>query len=135
MIAPPVDQPLLPPPPPPDLGIGAGPILQAVLALLLTCALAVLVLQLLKRGRLPGWRWLRGRDPRAGSGREVLQVLARQRLSDSQEVFLLQAAGRFLLIGAGPAGPRLLTELQKEEVARALRAPEEAQDRAREAGS
>jgi flagellar biogenesis protein FliO len=129
MIASPIDP---PPPPPPDLGIGAGPILQAVLALLLTCALAIFVLQLLKKGRLPGW--LRGRDPRAGPGRDALQVLARLQLSDGQEVFLLQAAGRCLLIGAGPAGPRLLTELPRDEVARALGGPVTDQDKDREAG-
>lgn len=112
MIAPSID----PTAAPPDLGIGAGPILQAVLALILTCALAILVLRLLKTGRLPGWLRARGPDDHG----RALQVLARLQLSGGQEVFLLRAAGRCLLVGAGPAGPRLLTELPADEVARAL---------------
>lgn len=74
-------------------------------ALLLTCLLAVLVLWLLRRGR--------GAMPAGAAG---LRLLSRLPLSEAHTVYLIDASGRYLLLGGGPGGLSLLTEVDAERL-------------------
>lgn len=89
----------------------AGGLGQTLLALLVTCLLAALVLRLLRPRALP---------PATGGG--ALRLLARLPLGEAQAVYLLRAAGRYLLVGGSPGGLALICELDGAEAERALRA-------------
>lgn len=89
---------------PPSYGWALGKLLGA---LLLVCVLAYLVLVLLRRQLQAA----RGRGPAR------LQLVDRLPLSSRQSVYLVQAAGRYFLIGAGEgAAPTKLAELESEAV-------------------
>src|SRR2546426_989712 len=75
---------------------GAG-LLRAALALLAVSALAVLVLRSL-RGRLPG-------------GAASLRVLDRLALEPRRTLYLVEVAGRVLLVGVGEGPMSVLAEL------------------------
>lgn len=80
-----------------------GALVQMSLALVAVCALAAVVLWVLRR-RLPGT---------AGP----LKVRARLPLDGRHTVYVVDAAGRCLLIGAGDGGIATLAELSAEEAA------------------
>ncbi|MDW8281569.1 MAG: flagellar biosynthetic protein FliO [Myxococcales bacterium] len=82
---------------------------QTALALLCTCALALVVLRLLR----PRMR------PRNGG---VLQLVAQLPLGETQAVYLVRAAGRYLLVGGSGGALALLREMEPAEVEAALAA-------------
>lgn len=73
---------------------------RSLAALVVTCLLLVGVLWLVQRGR---------RGPQGTAG--PLRLLARLPLFDGHVVYLLEAAGRQILVGGGPGGLTLLGEL------------------------
>jgi flagellar biogenesis protein FliO len=97
--------------PPQDPGSFASSLWQTAVALLLVGLLAVLVLYLLRLAQ-PGRR-------AAGP----LQLVARLPLSGAHTVYLLQAAGRYLLIGGSPGGLTLLAEISREQAEAGQAAP------------
>jgi flagellar biosynthetic protein FliO len=81
-----------------ELGTGYGAyLLHTTLALLAVCALAVLVLWLLRR--------------RAGGASRGLRVVARLALEPRRAVYVIEAAGKFLLVGVGDGPMTTLAEL------------------------
>jgi flagellar biosynthetic protein FliO len=78
-----------------------GPVLSTTVALLAVCALAVATLRLLGR-RAP---------PVAG-----LRVVARLSLDARRALYVVEAGGRCLLLGAGDGALTLLTELDRGSV-------------------
>lgn len=100
----------------PELGAGSSPTMgwsgvlwQTALALLLTCALALVVLRLLR----PRMR------PRSSG---ALQLVAQLPLGEAQAVYLVRAAGRYLLVGGSAGALALLREMDPAEVEAALAA-------------
>jgi flagellar biogenesis protein FliO len=101
-------------PPAPEVPLGLGPpgaLWQTALGLALTCLLAVLVLRL-----------LRPRPAAPASEGGALRLVARLSLGEAQAVYLLRAAGRYLLVGGTPGGLTLLSEVAPAEAERALAA-------------
>jgi flagellar biogenesis protein FliO len=91
-------------------GYGAM-LLRVVLALGGVCALAYLTLRFL------------GRRVQSGSG-GLMRVVARLPLEPRRTLYVVEAAGRYLLVGGGENGaPALLTELDAEAVRRLTAAP------------
>lgn len=81
-------------------------ILQAVLALLGVCALAVLVI-----------RFMASRFPRFGMTRGPVRVLQRVVLEPRRTLYLVRVGPRLLLLGFGEArGPVLLAEIDPQSV-------------------
>jgi flagellar biosynthetic protein FliO len=90
-----------------DLSAGYGAyLLHTALALVAVCALAALVLALLRR--------------RVGAGSRALRVVARLPLEPRRALYLVEAAGKFLLLGVGEGPMTTLAELDAADVARAL---------------
>lgn len=81
-------------------------LLQTTLALVVVCALAALVLRLL-RTRLAG-----------ATG--PLRVVARLSLAPRHTLYVVEAAGKYLLLGAGDGSPSFLCELDSARVDEAL---------------
>jgi flagellar biogenesis protein FliO len=93
--------------PPVPAGYGAL-LLRVVLALLGVCALAYVVLRFLG-ARLHG----------SAGGPGLLRLVARLHLEPRRAVYVIEAAGRFLLLGSGDGGaPTLLCELDAAAVRR-----------------
>lgn len=91
-------------------------LVKLLLALFLVCALAYLALWLLRR-RLNAAR---------GAGTASLRVVERLALSSRQSLFLVELAGRYLVIGVGESGaPSRIAELDPDT----LRRPEGAEGR------
>lgn len=53
-------------------------------------------------------RWIRRKGPAGGSG--LLRVLARRRVGPNQEIIMIEACGKILLLGCGKDGLTALTE-------------------------
>jgi flagellar protein FliO/FliZ len=88
---------------PVSTGYGAY-LLQTTLALIAVCALAVLVLRLLKQ---------------RGIGRSRgLRVVSRLALEPRRSVYVIEAAGKCLLVGVGDGPMAVLAELDPAEVRR-----------------
>ncbi len=104
----------MPTPPTVELNTGYGAyLLQTTLALLGVCALVVLALWLLRR--------------RGVGGGKGLRVVARLTLEPRRTLYVVEAAGKFLLVGAGEGAMATLAELDPTH-ARALerhRAPDD----------
>jgi flagellar biosynthetic protein FliO len=84
-------------------GYGAY-LLQTTLALLAVCALAALTLRLMRR---------------RGIGRaRGLRVVSRLSLEPRRSVYVIEAAGKCLLVGVGDGPMAVLAELDPAEVAR-----------------
>lgn len=94
-----------------DFSIGAGTLWQTLLALLLTCALAWLALRLLRASAGFSLRVPRG---------QALGLLARLPLGEGHTVYLVRAAGRYLLVGGAGGGLSLLAELTPAQAEEAL---------------
>jgi len=94
----------------PDFG---AQILQGILALVAVCLLAWVGLRLLYRRRL-----LPGAEGRAGP----VRVVARLPLEPRRTLYVIDAGGKFLLVGAAEGGLATLAELDRETVERALAA-------------
>ena len=87
-----------------ELSTGFGASLwQMTLALVVVCALAAVVLWLLRR-RMPG-----------ATG--PLRVVARLVLDGRHTLYVIDVAGRMLLVGAGEGGLSTLAELSAEQAA------------------
>ena len=98
---------LTPAPELPDLpGLGSS-LALSFLSLGLVCLLAFVSL-----------RWLSRRTMRPWGG--PLRVLARQNLDPKRSVFVIEAAERCFLVGAGDGGMTLLAELDRATVQREL---------------
>jgi flagellar protein FliO/FliZ len=103
-----------PAPPAPELPSYGGLLLRTLLALAIVVALVWILL-----------RWgLRRLAPGAAKGR-ALRLVARQPLDGRRSVVLVEAAGRYLLLGVAEGSVRLLGELDSREVDAALREAEE----------
>lgn len=87
-------------------GYGAY-LVQTTLALLAVCALAIVVLRLLRR--------------RVGAGGRGLRVVARLGLEPRRSLYVIEVAGRYLLVGVGDGPMTMLAELDAQ-AARALEA-------------
>ena len=86
-------------------------LVQTTLALVAVCALAVLVLRLLRR---------------RSSGARGLRVVARLALEPRRSMYVVEAAGKFLLVGVGDGPMTTLAELDATEVAALEKADAEA---------
>src|SRR5579871_1799947 len=75
-------------------------LLQTALALVAVCALAALVLRVLRR---------------ANGGSRALRVVARLTLEPRRAVYVVAAGGKFLLVGVGDGPMAVLAELTPEE--------------------
>lgn len=80
-----------------------GSLAASLLTLGLVCLLAWVTL-----------RWLARRG--VGQGRQVIRVVARCPLDARRSVYVVEAAGRNFLLGAGEAGLSLLAELDAAAV-------------------
>jgi flagellar biosynthetic protein FliO len=110
MATPLADLPSLAPAPMPDLpSLGSGIGLSFV-SLGIVCVVAYLAL-----------RWL-GRRGFTAHASGPLRVVARQSLDPKRSVFVIEAAQRYFLVGAGEGAMSLIAELDKEAVARDLAA-------------
>lgn len=89
-------------------GLGSS-IAASLLSLGLVCLAAYLAL-----------RWLARRTGGTIGGTGPLRVVARQNLDPRRVVFVVEAAGRCFLVGAGENGMTLLAELELEAVKRDL---------------
>lgn len=87
--------------PPAEMGFGMA-LLRMTLALALVCALAALVLWLLRR--------------RQGAAPLGLRVVARLALEPRRTLYVIDAAGRYLLIGVGDGPMSVLAELDAAQV-------------------
>jgi flagellar protein FliO/FliZ len=102
---------MAPAPPAPELPSYGGLLLRTLLALAIVIALVWILL-----------RWgLRRLTPGAAAGGRALRVVARQALDGRRSVVLVQAAGRYLLLGVAEGSVRLITELDTAQVDEALR--------------
>ena len=91
-----------------ELSAGYGAYLaQTLLALVAVSALAVVVLRMLRRR----------------SGARGLRVVARLSLEPRRSLYVIEAAGKFLLVGVGDGPMTTLAELDAAKVA-ALEVPE-----------
>ena len=97
----------------PSTGFGAS-LFRMTLSLLAVCALAVLLLRLLKR-----------RLPAAGSS---LRIVDRLSLEPRRTLYVVEAAGRYLLVGVGDGAMTMLAELDGARLPQPA-APEKADDR------
>jgi flagellar biosynthetic protein FliO len=97
------------PPPGIDGSVGSlgASVAVSFLSLGLVCVLAFLAL-----------RWLSRRPP--GPSHGPLRVLARQSLDPKRSVFVIEAAERCFLVGAGEGAMTLLAELDREVITREL---------------
>ena len=87
-----------------ELTAGYGMYLvQTTLALLAVSALAVLSLRLLRR--------------RSATSSRALRVVAQLTLEPRRSIYVVEAAGRFLLVGVGEGPMSLLAELDAAKVA------------------
>jgi flagellar biosynthetic protein FliO len=107
MPTPPADLPSLAPPPLADIPSMGSSIAVSFVSLGLVCLVAYLAL-----------RWLGRRGPLEQFG--PLRVLARQSLDQKRSLFVIQAAQRCFLVGAGEGAMTLLAELDKAAVERDL---------------
>ena len=89
-------------------GFGAS-LLRMTLALLAVCALAVFVLRLLRR--------------RSPAGRSSLRVIDRLSLEPRRTLYVVEAAGRYLLVGVGDGPMTVLAELDAAKLAQPEPAP------------
>jgi len=105
-------------PPTPELPSYGGLLLRTLLALVVVLALAWVLLRWGMRRLLPG-----------GAGGRPLRVVARVPLDGRRAAVLVEAAGRYLLLGVGEGSVTLLTELAPEAVAQALAAEAAARPR------
>jgi flagellar biosynthetic protein FliO len=105
--APLADLPSLAPAPLADLPSLSGSIAVSFFSLGVVCLVAFVAL-----------RWLGRRSPRMSSG--PMRVLARQSLDQKRSVFVIEAAQRCFLVGAGEGSMTLLAELDKAAVERDL---------------
>jgi flagellar biogenesis protein FliO len=105
-----------PPPLPAEAG-GYGLFLfETLLILVGVCVLAWLVLRF-------GVRRLYGAAGAAGAAGDPLRVVARLPLEPRRTVYIVEAAGKTLLVGASEAGPlTVLAELDERAVAAAVAA-------------
>ena len=110
MASPPADLPSLPPAPMPDLPSLGSSIGISFVSLGLVCVVAYLAL-----------RWL-GRRGVTFQASGPLRVIARQSLDPKRSVFVIEAAQRCFLVGAGEGSMSLIAELDKEAVARDIAA-------------
>ena len=94
----------------PDVPNYGTQIVQGILALFAVCLLAWVSLRLWSR-RLAGGSE-RGRGP--------LRVVARLPLEPRRTLFVIDAAGKYLLVGSAEGGLAMLGELDREAVERAL---------------
>ena len=99
-------------PPPPELPSYGGLLVRTLLALILVIALVWILLRWGLRRLTPG--------ARLGS---ALRVVARQPVDGRRSVVLVEAAGRYLLLGVGEGSVTLLTELERDAVDQALQTP------------
>lgn len=83
-------------------GYGAY-LLQTTLALLFVAALAAVVLRALRRRGI-------------GAGSRALRVVARLHLEPRRALYVIEAAGRYLLVGVGDGPMTTLAELDAAEV-------------------
>jgi flagellar biosynthetic protein FliO len=97
------------PPPGIDGSVGSlgASVAVSFLSLGLVCVLAFLAL-----------RWLSRRPP--GPSHGPLRVLARQSLDPKRSVFVIEAAERCFLVGAGEGAMTLLAELDREVITKEL---------------
>jgi flagellar protein FliO/FliZ len=87
-----------------ELGSGYGAYLvQTALALVAVSALALVTLRLLRR--------------RAGPGGPGLRVVARLALEPRRSIYVVEAAGRYLVVGVGDGPMALLAELDATRAA------------------
>lgn len=98
-------------PPTPELPSYGGLLLRTLVALLVVLVLAWVLLRWGLRRLLPG-----------GASPGPLRVLARAPLDGRRAVVLVEAAGRYLVLGVGEASVTLLLELEPEAVKGALAA-------------
>jgi flagellar biogenesis protein FliO len=107
----------LAPSPPPEAAGGYGLFLFETLFILVgVCVLAWLVLRF-------GVKRLYGGGAAAASANGALRVLARLPLEPRRTVYIVDAAGKTLLVGASEAGPlTVLAELDERAVAAAVAA-------------
>jgi flagellar biosynthetic protein FliO len=93
--------------PPSEVGsLGAG-LAASLLSLGFVCVLAYLAL-----------RWLSRRQ--IGPSHGPLRILARQSLDPKRSLFVIEAAERCFLVGAGDGAMTLLAELDREVLAREM---------------
>jgi flagellar biosynthetic protein FliO len=107
MPTPPVDVPSLAPAPLVDVPSMGSSIALSFLSLGIVCLVAFVAL-----------RWLGRRGQPANIG--ALRVLARQSLDQKRSLFVIEAAQRCFLVGAGEGAMTLLAELDKAAVQRDL---------------
>jgi flagellar biosynthetic protein FliO len=107
MPMPPADLPSLAPAPLADVPSLGGSIAVSFVSLGLVCLIAFVAL-----------RWLGRRGQPANVG--ALRVLARQSLDPKRSLFVIEAAQRCFLVGAGEGAMTLLAELDKAAVERDL---------------
>lgn len=101
-----------PPPEPPGGGYGAF-LLETLLILIAVCALAWVVVRF-------GLRRLYAPSPGSGGRQAPLRVVARLPLEPRRTVYIIEAAGKTLLVGVSEGGAMTnLTELDPEAVAAA----------------
>lgn len=98
-----------PPPPPADLPSLASSMGISFLSLLIVCAAAYLML-----------RWVSRRTSGVPRDSGPLRVLARQSLDPKRSVFVIEAAERCFLVGAGEGAMSLIAELDRDVMAREL---------------
>jgi flagellar biosynthetic protein FliO len=108
MPTPPVDMPSLAPAPMTDMPSLGSSIAVSFVSLGLVCLIAYVAL-----------RWLGGRR-NPGDNPGPLRVLARRSLDQKRSVFVIEAAERCFLVGAGDGAMTLLAELDKTAVQRDL---------------
>lgn len=93
---------------PGGLGDFATSLARVGIALIAVCLLAAAVLGLLRR---------RGIGAQAGA-RSSLRVVSRLALEPGRTLYVVEAAGRFLLVGVGEGPMAVLAELSAEEARR-----------------
>lgn len=96
----------------PSPGFGWA-LLQMVVALVVVCVLAAVLLRWARR-------FLVGPRPHPG----LVRVLDRAPLSPRQSVWVVEACGRYFVVGASDSGLSRLAELDRAEVEERLRAAE-----------
>ncbi|MBP6631123.1 MAG: flagellar biosynthetic protein FliO [Kofleriaceae bacterium] len=98
-------------------GVPAGPeaggygelLLTSVIVLVVVAALAALVVILARRG-------LGGLGRRGGRGEGLLEVVARVPLEPRRSLYVVEVAGKALLVGTSEMGLTVLTELDRAAV-------------------
>jgi flagellar biogenesis protein FliO len=94
---------------PASLGLGEMPFLRMALALLCTFAIAIIALLALRSG------WMVQRQ-----GSKLLKVEMQAELSATHTVYLVRAAGRYLLLGGTATSLSLLAEIDEDQAREAL---------------